>query len=49
MLVVCGSLGYDQIEKKKRIMKMIVEESFQFSEAKLDRDSKGAREEMGME
>ena len=49
MLVVCGSLGYDQIEKKKRIMKMIVEERFQFSEAKLDRDSKGAREEMGME
>ena len=28
---------------------MIVEERFQFSGAKLDRDSKGAREEMGME
>ena len=49
MLVVCGWLGYDEIEKTKRIIKMIVEERFQFSGAKLDRDSKGAREEMGME
>ena len=33
----------------KRIIKMVVEERFQFSGAKLDRDSKGAREQMGKE
>ena len=37
-----------EIEKPKKRMMRIVEDGFQFSRAKLDRDGEGGREDTGM-